>query len=124
MKITEEMFRERFLKEFSYLKDRADELSTIELNSYSEEVYNSAEDFTIFLYHLIKEYDLPLEKFDDFPWTKYFKDGFMLGLEQHIRRWLGMEYDEDLFEEKEPFYYDTLKDYFFGCLEKIEKSGD
>jgi len=117
MKITEEMFRERFLKKFYFLGVNANNFSTLELNRVDDE------DIFDFLYHFGREHNLPIEKFEPFPWAKYFKYG-SYGLIQRIKKWLGKEYDKYFFEEEEPLYYDTLRDYFFGCLEKIEKSGD
>jgi len=117
MKITEEMFRERFLKEFDCLGIKANNFLTYELNNIAEE------DFIDFFCEIIREYNLPLEKFDDFPWTRYYKHGSFYRIEQYMRRWLGKEYDKYFFEEEEPLYYDTLRDYFFTCLKKIE-NGD
>jgi len=119
MKITEELFRVKFLEFFKYKKFTDKEFLTEPLNG--DKIYYSEEDFIEFLYRFLKDNNLPLEAFAGFPWTKYFKEGLLHIIEQVLRRLLGMKYDKDFFEPEQPFYYETLKNHFFTCLEKLEK---
>jgi len=109
--------RAAFLEEFKSRFYTDEELLTEPLN---REIYHECDEFIEFLYHFLKNNNLPLEAFAGFPWTKYFQDSITYFIEQLFRRLFRMKYDKDFFEPEQPFYYETLKNHFFTCLEKLE----
>jgi len=117
MTITEEQFKKRFLEKFKLKKYSDEEFLNRQLNDYMDE------DFYSFLYHFLKDNNLPMEIHYSFPWTRYFKGYGLYRIEQNFKKWRGRKYDKYYFEPEQPFYYETLKNHLFDALERINDDG-
>lgn len=107
MKLTEEVFRKRFLESIYRGHKSDEEILSNPLNGYDDE------DLAVFMYSLIKEYKLNVDLIEKFPWTNYYGCSFSYLIAEYVKKFRGKDYDKYVFCKTSELYYEDFKKYFF-----------